>query len=405
MDQKRLKELLHYDPATGVFTWIVSPRANVKAGDRAGHTRKKDGRIDRVVIRIDGSIYYAHRLAWLYIKGKWPKKEIDHKNVDATDNRFTNLRDVSHAVNMDNRKRAQKNSLTGFLGVTRNTHGKKFTARLQCNGNYILDSLRLSWTQLGGQAGMWAALAIMLAFVLILSGFVVYSSVFKIGAPSHVFRFQVFHGNTEFGASRRGVNVFVRNNREYIETLIGRGSNGCKFVGSKWFNGATTCRIVIAGMHYDLQPLKRHLREWKTTWQWMGTKIDQGSKVHFARWRLTDVTNPKFYEWNSAIQPSGINCIGSNRNIGAQFFLSSFPCLPQNAQSECGNKRGNDSEGFDKLVEIRFGLFALIALVGGGLLCSYGWISFFNGRSFWGGGAVIISVFLFLFGLAALRML
>ena len=76
-------------------------------------SKKPEGHI---IIGINGIEYRAHRLAWFYVKGYWPKKEIDHKNRKPSDNRFSNLRKASHAQNIRNRSKA-KNNTTGFVGV------------------------------------------------------------------------------------------------------------------------------------------------------------------------------------------------------------------------------------------------------------------------------------------------
>lgn len=60
----------------------------------------------------------AHRLAWLYVHGRWPDGLIDHKNGDRADNRFDNLRDVAHRVNMQNLRKAFVSSKTGLLGAS-----------------------------------------------------------------------------------------------------------------------------------------------------------------------------------------------------------------------------------------------------------------------------------------------
>ncbi|WP_428999737.1 HNH endonuclease signature motif containing protein [Stenotrophomonas maltophilia] len=53
-------------------------------------------------------MYRQHRLAWLYMTGQWPSGEIDHINHDRSDNRWHNLRDVSHQANQQNRAGASK---------------------------------------------------------------------------------------------------------------------------------------------------------------------------------------------------------------------------------------------------------------------------------------------------------
>jgi hypothetical protein len=101
--QIRLKELLEYQPETGEFFWKVC-RQCVPAGAKAGSLHKQKG---YVFIRADLKRYAAHRLAWLYVHGQWPKNDIDHINGIRSDNRISNLRDVTHATNLLNRTAAK----------------------------------------------------------------------------------------------------------------------------------------------------------------------------------------------------------------------------------------------------------------------------------------------------------
>lgn len=110
----RLRELLHYDPDTGLFTWRHT-RPKAPAGAVAGSRQ----RIGYTVIRIDGHLHYAHRLAWLHTTGAWPAASIDHVDGDKGNNRWANLRDVAHAVNCANQHRAQ--GAAGMLGAVWNS--------------------------------------------------------------------------------------------------------------------------------------------------------------------------------------------------------------------------------------------------------------------------------------------
>lgn len=97
--QKRLKELLHYDPETGLFTWKVS-RGGVKAGSITGCY----GCHGYLRISIDGKRYLSHRLAFLYIDGAFPPEQVDHINEVKDDNRWCNLRHATHGQNQKNQK-------------------------------------------------------------------------------------------------------------------------------------------------------------------------------------------------------------------------------------------------------------------------------------------------------------
>lgn len=115
---KRLKELLHYDPDTGDFVWRFS-RRGISGGKIAGSIMT----IGYRAIGIDCEKHYAHRLAWLYMTGRFPAKEIDHKNGDKADNRWVNLREATSAQNKWNIKK-KKHNTSGYKGVHRHAPGK-----------------------------------------------------------------------------------------------------------------------------------------------------------------------------------------------------------------------------------------------------------------------------------------
>jgi len=127
--QKELKEQLHYDPLTGIFTWRVS-RPGVKAGKVAGCRR--DG---YWVITLNRRGYGAHRLAWLYVHGTLPD-EVDHRDGDPGNNRIDNLRPATRAQNAANRG-INKNNRTGFTGVSFIKARGKFQASIGINGKNV----------------------------------------------------------------------------------------------------------------------------------------------------------------------------------------------------------------------------------------------------------------------------
>jgi len=128
---ERLRELLNYDPDTGVFTWRVR-MGRGRPGTVAGCVASKG--YWRIII--DHSIYWAHRLAWFYVHGTWPAHDIDHLNGSRVDNRISNLRDVPRRVNAENKRAALLHSHTGVLGVSKdgkpNADGsQRYRARIQ----------------------------------------------------------------------------------------------------------------------------------------------------------------------------------------------------------------------------------------------------------------------------------
>jgi excinuclease UvrABC ATPase subunit len=132
LTQERLKELLHYDEETGVFTWLNSPRNNVPSGSIAGTIDKKG----YVRILYSKKLYLAHRLAWLYVHGNFPKNDIDHINGNPTDNRICNLRPVTRKQNMENKK-IYKTNKSGYSGVTWHSRDKKWNVRIGHYGKRI----------------------------------------------------------------------------------------------------------------------------------------------------------------------------------------------------------------------------------------------------------------------------
>jgi len=128
LTQERLKELLHYDPNTGLFTRLITTSQNARKGYIAGSLGKRG----YVIIWIDGCRYAAHILAWLYIHGVFPKEQIDHKNRIKYDNSLLNLRLATHAQNVANRLLLKSNS-SGYHGVTWDSINKKWRAQLRFN--------------------------------------------------------------------------------------------------------------------------------------------------------------------------------------------------------------------------------------------------------------------------------
>jgi hypothetical protein len=90
-----------------------------------------------VTIKVDAKRYLAHRLAWLYVHGEWPSRHLDHIDGDPSNNRIANLRDVSRSINMQNQLRARGDSLTGLLGVCKDTRKPWFYARITVHGKQI----------------------------------------------------------------------------------------------------------------------------------------------------------------------------------------------------------------------------------------------------------------------------
>lgn len=128
--QEYLKEILNYDPVTGIFT-CKSKRGKKHPGQIAGCVRNR-----YLTITLNYKRYHASHLAWLYVHGKFPNNYIDHINNNPMDNRLENLREATLQQNQWN-KGLQKNNTTGFKGVSIDksvANGKRYRARAKTNG-------------------------------------------------------------------------------------------------------------------------------------------------------------------------------------------------------------------------------------------------------------------------------
>jgi hypothetical protein len=134
--QELLRRWLDYDPDTGVFRWKwrddVYPPVNGKcAGKIAGAKGVKYW-----AIGINGKLYYAHALAWVYMHGPIPDDmEIDHIDRNKDNNRIDNLRLASRSQNKGNMSKYANNT-SGFKGVYRNSGGG-WDARIRQAGKMI----------------------------------------------------------------------------------------------------------------------------------------------------------------------------------------------------------------------------------------------------------------------------
>lgn len=114
---ERLREAILYDPEAGLFTSRIN-RGRVSPGQPLGCLDHRDHRL----IRIDGRLYRANRLAWLYMTGAWPVMDVDHINGDPSDDRWRNLRLATASQNIANSK-ISKNNTSGFKGVVKTEWG------------------------------------------------------------------------------------------------------------------------------------------------------------------------------------------------------------------------------------------------------------------------------------------
>lgn len=132
ISQKRLKEVLFYDPETGIWRWLVGKARRVKEGMIAGSLGDNGYRL----IGIDYRLYRANRLAWLYMEGYFPEYDVDHENRIRDDDRWSNLRDATRQCNNRNR-RMLKNNTSGITGVAWHKRDQKWGSKISVGGKQI----------------------------------------------------------------------------------------------------------------------------------------------------------------------------------------------------------------------------------------------------------------------------
>lgn len=126
-----LLSILDYNKLTGVFTWKVN-KHRAYAGDVAG-CENNSGYIK---IGINNHEYRAHRLAWFYVHGKWPTSDIDHIDMNKSNNAISNLRLASKTENRQH-VGIRKHNKCGFKGVWFDEKRKHFRVEIKNNKKRI----------------------------------------------------------------------------------------------------------------------------------------------------------------------------------------------------------------------------------------------------------------------------
>jgi hypothetical protein len=144
LTQEILKEYLRYNPDTGEFTRIKGRKDLI--GTRAGSVTEQGYRI----IYLLGQYQKEHRLAVLYMTGKFPLVWVDHINHKVDDNRWCNIREATKSENQYNTVRTKGN--TGIKGIYYNNRYGRFECKIQARHNaiqksfYIKDYLNIDET-------------------------------------------------------------------------------------------------------------------------------------------------------------------------------------------------------------------------------------------------------------------
>jgi hypothetical protein len=130
-----LQELLDYRPETGLLHWRsrfdgTQSWNSRYAGKVAGYVFLKGKYIG---IHILNKTYLAHRIIFKMMTGVDPTGEVDHRDLDGTNNVWTNLRDSTKSQNQANAP-VRSHSSIGLKGVTFHKETGKYRARVRCKG-------------------------------------------------------------------------------------------------------------------------------------------------------------------------------------------------------------------------------------------------------------------------------
>jgi hypothetical protein len=129
LTQARLKEVLKYNRKTGVFTWRTSGKGRRARNNLvAGCSSDSGGGKVYQRIRVDGTLYHAHRLAWFYVHGEWPPTHTDHRRGPG--NQVSNLRACTVSQNLANSKLRSDNT-SGYKGVSKLPSSSKWKAQIR----------------------------------------------------------------------------------------------------------------------------------------------------------------------------------------------------------------------------------------------------------------------------------
>ena len=132
LTQSRLKDILSYNQFDGLFTWLTSASSQISAGDIAG-TINNNG---YVIISIHGGKYLGHRLAFLYMTGKFPLGSMDHIDHVRSNNSWINLREATVSENNRNTSMNKRNK-SNFNGVCFDETHRKWRAYIKTGGKNI----------------------------------------------------------------------------------------------------------------------------------------------------------------------------------------------------------------------------------------------------------------------------
>jgi hypothetical protein len=107
---EQVRDLFDYNPETGTLTWIKCASNKSRFVNCIAGTKDSKGYL---IVKIRRKLYKQHRIAWLWMTGRWPEAEIDHKDRDPANNRWDNLREATPRQNCINQKSTGRSGLRG----------------------------------------------------------------------------------------------------------------------------------------------------------------------------------------------------------------------------------------------------------------------------------------------------
>lgn len=125
---ERVRELLDYDPETGILRWKVRVANCMQSGEVAGCLQRRG----YTAIKIKGIAFRAHLVAWAHYYGEWPETELDHRDLNKSNNRISNLRLATRSQNCANKKVCSRNT-SGIKGVYWNKKSRRWIATICIN--------------------------------------------------------------------------------------------------------------------------------------------------------------------------------------------------------------------------------------------------------------------------------
>lgn len=129
-----VRSILSYEPKTGLIRWKIHRyKSRHQPGDIAGCVTKTRGEVVIGIGSPPGNLYKGHHIAWLIVTGEWPEDQIDHRDLDPSNNRWLNLREATHLQNQYNRPKL-KNNTSGYKGVSYHVGSSRYFAMIRYDG-------------------------------------------------------------------------------------------------------------------------------------------------------------------------------------------------------------------------------------------------------------------------------